>query len=147
MRKHGCKVYQSARPHTVAREVSRLFVLALLDRGRLRAAGDPVPEGRITLYRGVSGRGRARRVRGISWTGTLDCARWFAGRGGAIGNQADPAVYRLELDADEVLAHLTNRSEDEYLVALTRHHRPARLEAVTPELFDVVTKRWREERS
>jgi len=67
------------------------------DRERLRAAGDPLPSvGPFTLYRGVSGRGRARRVRGISWTSSLEKAIWFAHRFASLG---DPAVFRLVVAA------------------------------------------------
>src|SRR6266511_1909234 len=51
----------------------RALFLHLADRDRLRAAGDPLPgPGPFTLYRGVSGRGAARRIRGLSWTADLD---------------------------------------------------------------------------
>src|SRR4051812_18418866 len=40
------------------------------DRGRLRSAGAPLGHGPFTLYRGVAGHGRARRIRGLFWTGS-----------------------------------------------------------------------------
>ena len=49
------------------------------DRTRLRQVGDALPgDGPFTLYRGVAGNGRARRVRGFSWTEDLQVAKWFA---------------------------------------------------------------------
>ena len=45
---------------------------------KLRAAGDPLPgAGPFTVYRGVAGRGPARRVRGLSWTDDVEKAAWF----------------------------------------------------------------------
>src|SRR5215472_5448409 len=42
------------------------------DQLQLRALGDPLPgSGPFTVYRGVAGRGRARRVRGLTWTGSI----------------------------------------------------------------------------
>jgi hypothetical protein len=90
------------------------------DRAKLLAAGDPLPDPRpFTLYRGVAGKARDRRVRGISWTGTLDKAVWFATRP-IVRSLVDPAVYKVEVHAKHVLAYLGSRGEDEYLVALPR---------------------------
>lgn len=93
------------------------------DRTRLREA-NPLPgPGPFTLYRGVSGPRRVRRVRGLSWTGSLEIARWFADRRAL----ADPAVYRVIVTAGRVLAYTNDRAEDEYVVALDPSDRPARL--------------------
>jgi hypothetical protein len=71
------------------------------DRTMLRMTGDPLPgAGPFRLYRGVAGHGRARHVRGLSWTASFDCAAWFARR------------YSLPL------AYLTGRGEQEFVVAL-----------------------------
>jgi hypothetical protein len=103
-------------PHDV---IKSLFRAA--DRDRLRACGEPLPgAGPFTVYRGVCGRGRARRVRGISWTGSLAVAAWFANRF-AERDLPDAAVYRADVDAAAVLAFLhddAGRGEDEYLVLL-----------------------------
>jgi hypothetical protein len=105
----------------------------------LRSAGDPVPDGMLKLYRGVAGRGRARHVRGSSWTGTLDMARWFAGRA-AAGGAADPAVYQIDVASKDVLVHLgkeTGRSEDEYLVDVPELMlKPRRIESVNEATFE-----------
>lgn len=83
------------------------------DRARLRAAGQPLPSpGPFTLYRGVSGRGAARRVRGMSWTSSLPIACWFAQRFGG----ESPAVVSLVASADEVLFYTSDRNEDEFVI-------------------------------
>jgi hypothetical protein len=65
--------------------------------GFWRTTGDLLPgTGPFTVFRGVSGRGRARRIRGLPWTSSLSQAAWFAARGTGI----DPAVYRTMLDRD-----------------------------------------------
>lgn len=98
---------------------SLIFLFRLADRGRLRACGDPVPHaGLITLYRGVAGRGAARRVRGLSWTGKIEKAIWFANRAASMGLQ-DAAVYEATVPIDCILAYTNSRDEDEYLVALS----------------------------
>jgi hypothetical protein len=91
------------------------------DRAKLRAAGDPLlHSGLFTLYRGVAGKPRVRRVRGLSWTATFEKAIWFASRPMAR-NLPDPAVYKAEVEARHVLAYLgSRRSEDEYIVMLPR---------------------------
>ena len=62
-----------------------------LDRARLRVAGDPLPgSGPWTIYRGVAGHGKARRVRGYSWTADQEQAAWFAHR---YDDGPDPAVF------------------------------------------------------
>ncbi len=67
-------------------------MIAIADLSRLRAAGDPLPgPGPFTVYRGVAGRGRQRRVYGLSWTSSVHVAAWFARRFGL----PDPAVFQL----------------------------------------------------
>src|SRR5579872_1965632 len=57
--------------------IDYLFDIADLDK--LRDAGDPLPgQEPFTLYRGVNGHRGRRRVRGISWTDSLDIACYFA---------------------------------------------------------------------
>lgn len=102
------------------------------DRARLLAAGDPLPgTGPFTLYRGVAGKTeRERRVRGISWTGTLAKAAWFADRGWGLPN---PAVYKCVLDSKHVLAYVNDRKEDEYIVLLPRSATVERVALPLPE--------------
>jgi hypothetical protein len=67
--------------------------------------------GRLTVYRGVAGRGAARRIAGRSWTDDLDAACWFAIR----FDLQSPAVYTGELAAHDVWAFVTDRSEREFI--------------------------------
>jgi hypothetical protein len=90
------------------------------DRNKLREAGDRLPgTGPFTVYRGVAGRGPARHIRGLSWTGSLDTACWYAHR---FKNLADPVVYQAVVDKEHVLAYShqgeTGRGEDEYIILL-----------------------------
>jgi hypothetical protein len=51
-------------------------------------------------------------------------AAWFAQRFADLG---DPAVYTVTVAASAVLAYVTDRSEDDYLVWLPSSARPVRL--------------------
>jgi hypothetical protein len=83
------------------------------DASKLRNAGGPFPgPGPFRIYRGVAGTGRARRIKGFSWTGSLDIACWFATRF-ALQN---PSVFTTEIPEEEVLAHVNERGEEEFLV-------------------------------
>ena len=86
-----------------------LFKIA--NRDRLLAAGDPLPgPGPFTIFRGVAGKGRARRVRGFSWTALREKAQWFAER----LTFADPAVFQVTVGVDDVLAYRNERDEQEF---------------------------------
>ena len=112
-------------------ELEILFGLA--DRDRLRAAGDPLPgPGPFVLYRGVAGRGRARRIRGLSWTASAERARWFANRYAATRPDSDPAVFRVTIQAHDVLAYSNERNEQEFIVLLPASVRPVRIERINP---------------
>jgi hypothetical protein len=101
----------------------QLFHLA--DRDKMRAAGDPLPgTGPFVLYRGVAGLPRHRRVRGFSWTSSLEKATWFANRFAALAG--DPQVYCLEVPERAVLAYSNERQEEEFLVKLHAKLRPER---------------------
>jgi hypothetical protein len=81
--------------------------------------------GPFTLYRGVAGYTNARRIRGTSWTGTLERATWFAHR----FLLPNPAVYKAEVEAAYVLAYVgSHRNEDEYIVLLPPSVKVERLE-------------------
>ncbi len=111
-----------------------------------RKAGDPIPSRTLTLYRGVSGRGAARRGTGLSWTANPDVARWFAGRdvyGADCGDGAAPALYRLQVDSRSVLTHLITRGEDEFLVD-PKGTKPTLFEHVTREGFERACARLRD---
>lgn len=119
-------------------------LFSMADRDRLREYGDPIPHaGPFTLYRGVAGRGRQRAVRHFSWTGTLDCARWFAGRAAYHGSRLpDPAVFEITVPESEVIFYTNGRREDEYVV-WPNNIRPRRLEVVTQRLFETTQKEWK----
>jgi hypothetical protein len=109
------------------RDLRLLFDLA--DRARLRAAGDPLPgPGPFSVYRGVSGRGATRRVRGFSWTASLERASWFANRYRGL-SLPDPAVFRVTVRDEDVLAYTNGRLEQEFLVLLPSRVRPVRVAA------------------
>jgi hypothetical protein len=124
------------------RDVAHLFALA--DRKRLLLAGTAPPAaGPFTVYRGVGGRGPARQVRGLAWTGSLDRAIAFAERARAFG-LADPGVYRVTVPFDCLLAYLADRGEDEYVLRLPAAIRPTRL-ALTPDAWQEALARVRAE--
>ncbi len=93
------------------------YLFEMCDRNNLRAAGDPLPGfGPFVMYRGIAGIGRQRRPRGLSWTSSLECARWFAERSGLQG-LANTAVVTITVPDEDVLAY-TNSPR-------VRIHRPA----------------------
>jgi len=109
----GCRMNYS---HWSTGVLASMFGRA--DRARLRACGDPLPgSGPYTLYRGVAGTERRRRVRGFSWTDDREKAAWFAAR---LPELADPVIYTTVVDADAVLAYLHDgyygRAECEFLI-------------------------------
>jgi len=101
----------------------RLF-FACCDRERLRAAGDPLPgPGPFVLYRGVAGQGARRRLRGLSWSGDLERARWFANR----LSLPRPAVLEVTAEESAILAYVKDRKEQEFVVDLPPTVRPVRV--------------------
>lgn len=106
----GCRVNH----HHISPSVIR-WMFEMADHSRLRSQGDPLSGvSKLTLYRGVAGIGRARRVRGYSWTDDLEIAKWFAHR----FSLPDPGVYETVVSADQVVVflHETGRKEREYIV-------------------------------
>ena len=91
-----------------------------------------LPLDRIPCYRGVAGRGAARRIRGLSWTGSLECATWFAKRAADLG-WADPAVFQAVVSDSEVLSYTNDRREDEYIVRLSPQTRVKRYKRLLPD--------------
>jgi hypothetical protein len=113
-------------------------LVALADRSRLLNAGELVPGfGPFTLYRGVSGKGSARRIRGYSWTADLDTACWFGCR--PVYSAGSPAVFRGEFKLEDVLAYSNERKEQEFLVDMPKG---ARIER--PLSVDEVRARYSE---
>ncbi len=94
------------------------FLFAVADRTRLRAINDPLPGGGpYTVYRGVAGHGRVRRIMGVAWTGSLERARKFAE--GYVGRLPNPAVYCVVVDEPHVLYYANQlKREQEFLVLL-----------------------------
>jgi hypothetical protein len=98
------------------------------DKEKLHSYGDPLPDKNVfTLYRGVAGVGRARRVRGFSWTANPHCAAWFATRFCDLPN---PTVFTIECPREYVLAHLgpSFRNEEEYLILPYPDMKPKKVE-------------------
>ncbi len=88
-------------------------LLRACDRERLLGSSDRLPPGdSFKVFRGVAGSGAARRVRGFSWTGSLDVACWFAARYPALG---DPAVVTARLQTTDVYLYSDERYEDEFV--------------------------------
>jgi hypothetical protein len=95
------------------------------DVEKLRAAGDPIPDQKtFTLYRGVAGQGRKRRVNSFSWTGSPHIAAWFAVRLSWLDLE-DPAVFTVTVPNESIMAH--TKYEDEYLLRLPLPVNPKRL--------------------
>ncbi|MFZ7128142.1 MAG: hypothetical protein ACOWWM_18455 [Desulfobacterales bacterium] len=117
--------YQDTRSNFLGWTLPALkFLFNKANPEKLRAEGDPMPEReRYTLYRGVSGKRHERRVSGISWTDSMETARWFANRFDLLG----PAVYTITVSADDILAYLNGRNESEYLLRLPPPKKPRRI--------------------
>jgi hypothetical protein len=92
-------------------------LVRVANRDRLRSLYPPPGAGLFTVYRGVAGVGDARRVRGLSWTGDRERAKWFARRYPSLPK---PAVCTVNVDAEYLLAYVNKRKEDEYIVDLPR---------------------------
>jgi hypothetical protein len=83
------------------------------DRDKLLGAGDQLPDGKeFTVYRGVSGTGRSRRVRSYSWTLDHERAKWFSER----FSLPDQAVYRAQVKREQILCFIQERKESEVIV-------------------------------
>ena len=126
--------------HWPLTDLRKLFQEA--DRERLRAVGSPLPgPGPFTIYRGVAGKGRARRVRGLSWTASMHQAWWFASGRAWHGRLADPAVFRVTVPEKDVWTYCNDRQEEEFIIRLSTRTRPTRA-AVDQEAYG----RWLRER-
>lgn len=96
------------------------------DRTKLFAAGEPLPgSGPYVLYRGVAGSRHQKRLRGYSWTSSLDMAASFAERSGVYVQ--DPQVYQIKVSEQDVLAYTNLRQEQEFIVEVPDRLRPRRV--------------------
>ena len=111
------------------------FLFRYANRTKLREAGAPFPaSGPYTLYRGVAGRGRARRVRGFSWTSSIARAQWFAARAFNAGLE-DPAVFQITVPKRAIFAYCNDREEEEYIVEVPPNIKPRRVRNIDCENF------------
>lgn len=101
-------------------------LFSLADRARLMEAGNPLPgPGPFTLYRGVAGPLKLRRVRGFSWSSSVMAAAWFAMFFGRI--VGSPALYRVTVSSSDVLFYTNDRAEEEFVILLSKKARPVRI--------------------
>jgi len=124
----GCKInhhqWSAGYIHSLFKRCARRFGFQAL-----RDIGAPLDseQSLLTVYRGVSGSRQYRRIRGMSWTSSLDVACFFSGRW--VG--PDPAVYVATVRAKSIFCHFVSRDEDEYIV---RPSYPKRLKITVEEM-------------
>jgi hypothetical protein len=100
------------------------------DRAKLKAAGDALPgTGPFRIYRGVAGMGQHRRLRGYSWTSSLEVACWFATR----FNLRSPAVLMAIVEEKDLLAYTDGSSEQEFIC---KPSQTSRLKMTTSEILE-----------
>lgn len=104
--------------HWHKKNLEMLFMLA--NKQKLLMAGNKLPDSNeFILYRGVSGTGHKRRIRGISWTSDIDRAKWFANRMAELfGN---PGCYNINVKRNHILAYCNERNENEFLIIPKPH--------------------------
>lgn len=112
------------------------FLFMIADIEKLRKTGDPIPDQEtFTLYRGVCGIGKKRRVNSFSWTESANTAAWFARR----FCLHDPAVFKVTVPNESIMACCHGRNEREYLLRLPLPVKPKRLKEI-PEAFLPIDK-------
>jgi len=126
------------------------FLLSKVNREKFRACGSPYEHVRpFTIYRGVSrGRGTARRVRGWSWTDSLDIACWFAMSDETIYDVTDTgvvaatdinrAVYSATVSPEDIYCFSNKRNEQEYIV------KPKQVKNLGIDVGEMTTRQHRE---
>jgi hypothetical protein len=119
-----------------------LFLRA--DRTRLLQAGSPLPgEAPFTIYRGVAGTGKQRRVRGFSWSASMMIAARFACFFGKVfGN---PGLYTVTVSLNEVLFYTKERHEQEFVVMLAKKSVPQAIPLPEEELIHQWYTNWLKE--
>lgn len=91
--------------------------MAMFDRADYVIDGKPadretLPDW-VTVYRGAI----PDRRDGMAWTGDINTARWFANRfTGILPGDKTGRVYKLTVAREFVLARITGRNEDEYII-------------------------------
>ncbi len=110
------------------------FLFRQADIQKLRATGDPIPDQEtFTLYRGVSGQGRKRRVNSLSWTDSPSIAAWFARR---FSDLPDPAVFTITVSNEIIMACCRDRNENEYILRLPLPVKPKRLKEMPEPILN-----------
>ncbi|MBC7857090.1 MAG: hypothetical protein IAF94_26975 [Pirellulaceae bacterium] len=114
--------YTSTRTNYAGWSTSDLrWMFDFADRQKLRELAPLPPGNSFTLYRGVAGKGKARRIRGMSWTDNFDKAVWFAKRHLAI--LPDPAIYTTTAKADDILFFDDGRTERDFILWAEKYKR------------------------
>lgn len=83
------------------------------DRMKLQSLGITIPAEPVIAYRAVAGVGKNRRVKGLSWTTSLDMACWFAWRTSSW--LENPAVFKCVFDPKDIYVIHNQREEDELI--------------------------------
>ena len=124
----GCRVNWHHMPQAALK-----LVFEMADRDKLFALGAPLEgPGPFRVYRGVNGKGAARRVNGYSWTIDLDSACWFAMRWEFRGH---PAVFYRDVMRKDIYFRTNERGESEFVcVPLPSRSKPRRLAISRQEL-------------
>ena len=103
----------------------------------MQTLGDTLPDGKhFTLFRGVAGNGKNRRIKSFSWTDSPYIAAWFAKRYTGL---EDPAVYEITVQRNQILAFSNERKESEFILQLPLTVKPKRLEEM-PKPHKAVTE-------
>jgi hypothetical protein len=96
--------------HLSTNDIDWLFKNA--DREVCVRLGDVIADSPITVYRGVAGHGRRRRIAGWSWTTSIQVACWFARR----FSLPNPTIFSAVVTRSEVYHYSKERSEYEVIV-------------------------------
>ena len=125
-------------------------LFAKVNPKRLLAAGDviAVKAQTITLFRGISGKGEMRNIRGMSWTDDVNIACHFARRWCNCTNPKiwdwanDPAVYRVTIPMKDVRCYTDAKGEREYVLDVAKLPELQRIEFRNGEI-EVRARFWR----